>query len=132
MDFKQNTYEDQFKENEGSHDSYQDFSQNTRFRTNEHEASANRNSDGPKTTRDPRAAYAKEVQRVCKDALRRVKQTNMFADSNWAGPLTAAPIAISVMAFLLKTAADKKVAGLPMDRLNVMDTTGKVVLGELP
>jgi hypothetical protein len=56
----------------------------------------------------------------------------MLAESNWAEPLTAAPTAISVMAFLLKTAANKKVAGLGVSSTEVKDEQGKKVIGSLP
>lgn len=90
------------------------------------------NSYGDSSSYDPRATYALQVQRACKTTLQRVKQNNMLANSNWAAPLTAAPTAISVMAFLLKTAADKKAAGLTVASVDVKDTTGKKVVGTLP
>jgi hypothetical protein len=84
-----------------------------------------------KAPADNRAAYAKQLQRACKTALQRVKQDNVLANSTWAEPLAAAPAAISVMAFLLKTAADKKVAGLTVSDLVVKDVEGKDI-GKLP
>ena len=92
----------------------------------------NGSGHGDSSSRDPRAAYALQVQRACKTALQRVKQNNMLANSNWAEPLTAAPTAISVMAFLLKTAADKKAAGLTVASVDVKDEQGIEVVGKLP
>lgn len=87
---------------------------------------------GASASNDPRGAYALQVQRACKDAVREVKQNSMLAESNWAEPLTAAPTAISVMAFLLKTAANKKVAGLGVSSTEVRDEKGKNLVGTLP
>lgn len=53
-------------------------------------------------------------------------------DSEWSDPLTTAPTAISVMAFLLKTAGDKQVAGLKISSLEIMDRKGKKTIGMLP
>jgi hypothetical protein len=80
---------------------------------------------------DDHSRYALQVQRSCKEALRRMKQDNVLAHSNWAGPLTAAPAAISAMAFLLKTAANRKAVGLTVSSTDVKDPQGNKV-GELP
>src|SRR3954451_6098469 len=48
-----------------------------------------------------RGRYAVQVQKACRNALREVRKDNMLVTSEWAEPLTAAPIAISVMAFLI-------------------------------
>ncbi|KAF4454852.1 hypothetical protein F53441_2722 [Fusarium austroafricanum] len=80
---------------------------------------------------DPRAMYAKQVQRACKTAWKQVTEDNALASSSWAAPLAAAPTAISVMAFLLKTAADKKAAGITVSDLVVKSEKGEK-LGELP
>jgi hypothetical protein len=80
-----------------------------------------------------RGRYAKQVQRACRNALREVKKDNMLVTSEWAEPLTAAPIAISVMAFLIKTAADKKVAGLPVkNQIITKGEEGNEIVGRLP
>jgi hypothetical protein len=57
--------------------------------------------------RNARALYARQIQRAAQQAIQRVKQHTLIAQSGWSEPLTVAPLAISVMAFLLKTAADK-------------------------
>jgi hypothetical protein len=86
--------------------------------------------DGSGPTRDRRAQTALVLQKACKAAVQRVRQNNMLANSKWAEPLTAAPTAISVMAFLLKTASDKRAAGLKVGSTEVKD--GLTVIGELP
>jgi hypothetical protein len=86
----------------------------------------------PRQTPDSRSAYAMQVQRACSNALRLVKQDNDLATSAWAEPLTAAPTAISVMAFLLKTAANRKVAGLTISSQSVKDEKQKEEVGVLP
>lgn len=83
-------------------------------------------------TRSSRGRYAKQVQRACRKALREVKKDNMLVNNDWAEPLEAAPTAISVMAFLIKTAADKKVAGLEVKSVEIMDEKGTQQVGTLP
>jgi hypothetical protein len=110
---------------------YQDPGQSSWSGRDNHDGSANGSNGGGSSSSDPRAEYALQLQSACKTALKRLKQNNMLANSNWAEPLTAAPTAISVMAFLLKTAADKKAAGLTVASVEVKDETGNVV-GKLP
>ncbi|KIW00834.1 uncharacterized protein PV09_07594 [Verruconis gallopava] len=88
------------------------------------------NTDGG--TGSSRGRYAKQVQRACRRALREVKKDNILANSDWAEPLEAAPTAISVMAFLIKTAADKKVAGLEVKSTKIMNEQGTLQVGTLP
>ncbi|KAH7088202.1 hypothetical protein FB567DRAFT_333287 [Paraphoma chrysanthemicola] len=84
------------------------------------------------STHDRRGRYAKQLQRASKDALQRVKQNTLLVNSGWAEPLTAAPAAISVLAFIMKTAASKKVAGLPVSSRDVFDEKGIEKVGKLP
>jgi len=81
--------------------------------------------------RDRRAAYALTLQKACNDALQRVKSNNMLTASNWASPLAAAPCAVSIMAICLKTAAEKRAAGLEIGDINIKNEKGDVV-GTLP
>ncbi|KAH8645552.1 hypothetical protein BGZ61DRAFT_542705, partial [Ilyonectria robusta] len=81
--------------------------------------------------RDPRVVYARQVQRACKTAWKQVTEDNALANSSWAAPLAAAPTAISVMAFLLKTAADRKAAGITVSDL-VIKTEDGTEVGKLP
>ncbi|KAH7077657.1 hypothetical protein BKA63DRAFT_564232 [Paraphoma chrysanthemicola] len=83
-------------------------------------------------THDRRGSYATQLQRASKVALQRVKQNTLLANSGWAEPLTAAPAAISVLAFIIKTAASKKVAGLPVSSRDVFDEKGVEKVGKLP
>jgi hypothetical protein len=76
--------------------------------------------------RDRRGAYALQVQRACSNALRSIQQDNQITASSWAEPLTAAPAAISVMAFLMKTAANPHAAGCTIESLEVMNGNEKV------
>ena|ERR1700753_1638478 len=94
-------------------------------------APSDQNPEAETGGHDDRSRYVLQVQKSCKDALRRVKQDNALAHSNWAGPLTAAPAAISAMAFLLKTAANRKAVGLTVGSTIVQDPQGNK-LGELP
>ena len=87
--------------------------------------------DGKSEGRDQKAAYALILQKACNTALRRVKNNNIVANSNWASPLAAAPSAISTMAILLKTAEMKAAAGLEIESQEVKDNEGNVK-GELP
>lgn len=87
---------------------------------------------GQQGSRSRQGAYALQVQRACKKALQEVKRENMLGNVEWAEPLEAAPTAISVMAFLIKTAADKKVAGLPVRSMEVLSEDGTKILGQLP
>ena len=88
--------------------------------------------NGNNSPRDRQAETAIQLQRACKMAIQRVTQNNMLANSDWAAPLTAAPSAISVMAFLLKTAADKKAAGLTVVSTSITKDNGIDVIGTLP
>ena len=80
---------------------------------------------------DRRAAYTFSVQKACNQALLRVKQNVVLVNSNWAAPLAAAPSAISVMAILLKTAAEKNAAGLEIGDVVVKNEKG-IEVGKLP
>jgi hypothetical protein len=88
-------------------------------------------SNEQRETRDRRAAYALTLQRACNNAVERVKNNNIIANSNWASPLAAAPSAISTMAILLKTAEMKAAAGLEIESQDVKNEAG-VVVGTLP
>ncbi|OAL46817.1 hypothetical protein IQ07DRAFT_682939 [Pyrenochaeta sp. DS3sAY3a] len=79
-----------------------------------------------------RGRYAKQVQKACRQALKTAKRENVLMNSEWAAPLEAAPTAIIVMAFLIKTAANEKVAGLEVKSTEVMDETGMEHVGTLP
>jgi hypothetical protein len=81
---------------------------------------------------DRRAKYALQIQRASDLALRKLEQNPLLQDSEWCQPLLAAPTAISVMAFLLKAAADKRVAGLEISSLEVKDDKGSNTIGKLP
>ncbi|KAK6338112.1 hypothetical protein TWF696_001583 [Orbilia brochopaga] len=81
--------------------------------------------------RDPRAAYALTIQRVCKAAVREI-QDKVNANGDWKGPVMAAPWAIGTMAILLKTAGLDAAAGLEIESQEVRDERGEKVLGKLP
>ena len=81
--------------------------------------------------RGRRGNYALTLQRACAQAMERVKENSVVANSNWAAPLTAAPSAISTMATLLKAADKESAAGLEIESQDVKDAEG-ILVGKLP
>lgn len=82
--------------------------------------------------RDARALYARQLQQASRTAMSNLQNDSLLANSTWITPLTAAPAAISVMAFLLKTSSNPKVAGMTVSTLEVHDEKNTQELGKLP
>lgn len=88
------------------------------------------NGDTEAGPRDRKADYALSLQKACTNALQRVKNNEIIANTSWAAPLAAAPSAISTMAILLKAADKEAAAGLEIESQDVLEA-GKPV-GRLP
>ena len=85
---------------------------------------------GAAPPRDKKADYTLILQNACASALQRMKSNEIIANSSWADPLAAAPLAISTMAILLKAADKEAAGGLEIESQDVLED-GKPV-GRLP
>ncbi|SPJ91048.1 uncharacterized protein FTOL_13450 [Fusarium torulosum] len=83
------------------------------------------------SVRDRKANYALALHKACGVALKRVRNNNVVANTNWAAPLAAAPSAISTMAILLKAADLEAAAGLEVESQEVKTDDGTIA-GYLP
>lgn len=79
-----------------------------------------------------RGRYAKQIQKVCLQALKTAKRESLYMNSEWAAPLEAALTAMIMMVFLITTAANKKVALMEVKSTEVMDETGMERVRTLP
>ncbi len=85
---------------------------------------------GAAPPREKKADYTLSLQNACASAVQPMKSNEIIANSSWADPLAAAPLAISTMAILLKAADMQAAGGLEIESQDVLED-GKPV-GRLP
>ncbi|KAH8585713.1 hypothetical protein B0O99DRAFT_696204 [Bisporella sp. PMI_857] len=75
---------------------------------------------------------ARALQRTCHEIVESIHNNHILAYNGWGSALSSAPSAISVMAFCLQLAGEKKATGIGIEDPIIRDAQGINPVGSLP
>ena len=78
------------------------------------------------------SANARALQRACHEIVESINNNDILAYNGWGSALSSAPSAISVMAFCLQLAGEKKATGIGIEDPIIKDAQGINQVGCLP